>query len=563
MNKSKKKIKIGLIVDEDYISKYVYEINCWAKEQKNLEVSTLIVQKIKSDSKVSNIFKKIAIYIYANGVVKLFEKIGFFLIQKIELHFLKKTEKYKDHLANYFKLTSVEEVIEIKPIISKSGFVYRYSEKDVEKIKKNKLDILIRCGTGILRGDILNAAKHGIISFHHGNNNINRGGPAGFWEVFFRQDSTGFIIQKLKDELDGGGVLFRGSFPTQNYYLLNQAYLYTKSNVYMKKILKDLADYNTIKENHISLPYYNGLFKTPKLKIQIFYICKLFNEKILKKIYNSFPKKKYDQWGVAYQYSSWQNLVMWKGIKINNPSGHFLADPFVIKKENEHYCFVEDYDFAKGKGSISLYAINKNNVAKRYPDIIVEPFHMSYPYVFEFNSKYYLVPETSTNKDIRLYEAVEFPFKWKFYKKIFEDIDAADTTIFEYNKIWWLFTNIDPLNSGDHCSELSIFYSENPLSDCWVPHPKNPVICNSETARMGGIIIERNNIYRVSQKQGFSQYGKSSNINKIIILSKTEYLEELQIIIKPNFYKNIHGTHHLNSDGELTVYDFVKKSAIV
>ena len=35
------------------------------------------------------------------------------------------------------------------------------------------LDILIRGGNGILRGDILTVCQNGIISFHHANNEIN------------------------------------------------------------------------------------------------------------------------------------------------------------------------------------------------------------------------------------------------------------------------------------------------------------------------------------------------------------------------------------------------------
>ncbi len=49
-------------------------------------------------------------------------------------------------------------------------------------MKDLNCDVLIRCGKGILRGDILYAARHGILSFHHADNRINRGGPPGFWE---------------------------------------------------------------------------------------------------------------------------------------------------------------------------------------------------------------------------------------------------------------------------------------------------------------------------------------------------------------------------------------------
>ena len=63
---------------------------------------------------------------------------------------------------------------------SKSGFVLRYSEEDLELISSKNLDMLVRGCGAILRGRILEICKYGIISFHHGNNDLFRGGPPGF-----------------------------------------------------------------------------------------------------------------------------------------------------------------------------------------------------------------------------------------------------------------------------------------------------------------------------------------------------------------------------------------------
>ena len=131
----------------------------------------------------------------------------------------------------------------IKPLVSKSGVVFRYSNEDIEKIKNENLDILTRCGSGIQRGKILNIFTVGIISFHHADNYINRGGPPGFWEVYNKEKVTGFIIQILKDELDGGDVLVRGNIH-KILYLYNQAALYTKSNIFMHKAIESINENN-------------------------------------------------------------------------------------------------------------------------------------------------------------------------------------------------------------------------------------------------------------------------------------------------------------------------------
>jgi hypothetical protein len=552
------KLRIALIVDSNISSKYVYDLACWAKEQNDLEVSSLIIQKTQFSS--FGKYKRGIESLKKRGVACLLEQIGYSFLVKIEQVLLKRNLMHKDHFNQYNLFDYVNDIIDVEPIISKSGFVYRYSDNDIQNIKQKNIDVLIRCGSGILRGDILTIAKYGIISFHHADNKINRGGPPGFWEVFNREDSTGFTIQQLTDELDGGNVLFQGCIATSYYYLLNQANLYIKANFYMKKILSDLAATKKLPEKLDSFPYFNQLHKRPSLLIQFIYIFNLTNI-ILNKVTRRFLLKKHYRWGVAFKFTNWRNLVMWKAIKIKNPVNHFLADPFVISDNEKTYCFVEDYDYTLSRGCISLYELNETK-AIRHGEIISESFHMSYPYVFEYQSKFYMVPETCQNRDIRLYEAEDFPHKWKFSKTIFKDIDAADTTIFEKDGLWWLFTNIDPVNSGDHGVELFIFYSDNPLSEKWTSHPKNPVICNSLKARMGGIVFDNNFIYRVSQKQGFDMYGKASNISKIVHLSTTDYSEELEFTIEPNFFNNLEGTHHIHGNNNVTVFDFVEKSKL-
>jgi hypothetical protein len=552
------KLKIALIVDSNISSKYVFDLACWAKNQSNLEINSLIIQKrpFKSARK----FRRGIESLRKKRIITLLEQIGYQLLLKIDEILLSRNEIHKNHFKKYNLFDYVSEIIDVEPVISKSGFVYRYNDKDIKKIKNKNIDVLIRCGSGILRGDILTSTKYGIISFHHGNNKINRGGPAGFWEVFNKEDSTGFIIQQLTEELDGGDVLYQGNFRTKFHYLLNQANLYNKSNFYMKKILSDLATTQKLPKKFESFPYFNQLYKRPSLLVQFLYLYNLAIL-ILNKIIQKILLKKYLRWGVAFKFTNWRSLVMSKAIKIENPVNHYLADPFVISKNNKTYCFVEDFDYFLSRGCISLYELNEVK-ATRYGKIISEPFHMSYPYVFEYQSKFYMVPETCQNQDIRLYEAEEFPHKWKFLKTIFKDVDAADTTIFEKDGLWWLFTNIDPVKSGQHDSELFIFYSENPLSEKWTSHPKNPVICNSLTGRMGGIIFDKKIIYRVSQKQAFDKYGYATNINKILELSTTDYSEELEFTIKPNFFNYLDGTHHIHGNSNVTVFDFVKKSKL-
>jgi len=78
-----------------------------------------------------------------------------------------------------------------------------------KRIRSYHLDVLVRLGFRILRGGILQAARYGVWSYHHGDNKVNRGGPPGFWEVLEGHAVTGSILQRLNDELDNGTVLCR------------------------------------------------------------------------------------------------------------------------------------------------------------------------------------------------------------------------------------------------------------------------------------------------------------------------------------------------------------------
>jgi hypothetical protein len=96
------------------------------------------------------------------------------------------------------------------------GFVHRFPPDAVEKIRAANLDVLIRFGFNIIRGDILRAARYGVWSFHHGDNDAYRGGPAHFWELYEGSPLSGVILQVLSDDLDAGRVLAKGVFPTES-----------------------------------------------------------------------------------------------------------------------------------------------------------------------------------------------------------------------------------------------------------------------------------------------------------------------------------------------------------
>ena len=192
------KKRVGIIVDTTSVTKQISDLISLSKQSKNYEITALVINSFEHKNR--NLISQIYCYVRSRGLNKLLNNIVFKIVCKIESYVVKRSRKFR----NFYSKTKLDVrefvTVDVKPNISKSGLVYRYDGEDIERIKALNLDLLVRSGSGILRGDILDVCPNGIISFHHADNEINRGGPPGFWEVYERNPRTGFIIQRLKNE---------------------------------------------------------------------------------------------------------------------------------------------------------------------------------------------------------------------------------------------------------------------------------------------------------------------------------------------------------------------------
>jgi len=444
-----------------------------------------------------------------------------------------------------------KEVIYLSPIFSSSGLIVRYPSPDIDKIKSLKLDMIVRGNaTGIFTGGILKAAKEGIISFHHGDNRWNRGTPAGFWEVYLRKPLTGFIIQRLTEELDGGNVILRANIPTKRSYTENIINLYKMSYPYLERLIMQYAMKRQLPEQEEEVPYSGSLFQIPSIIQTIKYILQTIRLVLLLGM-NKYILGKRDRWEVAFVRCSWHNAVLRKGTRIKAPPNRFFADPFVVTENGRSICFVEDYSYKKRKGCITaIELIDKTNYQILGP-VIEENYHLSFPYIFTYHDRLYMIPETREANAIRLYRCIEFPLVWQYEKDILNGVNCVDTVVFFCKGKWWLVSN----NNG---IELVIYYSDNPISGHWISHEQNPLIIDSNISRNGGILgVSSQCPVRCRQKRDFNVYGASLTLARITQLSPSSFDEKEICQVLPDFFKNIKGCHHIHSNDIYTVYDYV------
>ena len=230
---------------------------------------------------------------------------------------------------------------------------------------------------------------------------------------------------------------------------------------------------------------------------------------------------------------------------------NFQADPFGIFQEKEEYILYEFYDSKKKKGNIKI----KSSINDKLDKIILEkPYHLSYPFLFQFENEWYCIPEQCQSNQLDLYKLDKSSRKLTFCKTLINEIAAVDPTILFYQDKWWLFCT-DSNNKGADL-RLNIYFANNPL-DNWFPHSLNPVKTDISSARPAGTPFFYNGkLIRPSQNSSKS-YGGSIIINEIVKLTTTEFLEIKLKQLNPNIFEGSYpdGIHTISSFGNCTLID--------
>src|SRR5205085_2757088 len=204
------------------------------------------------------------------------------------------------------------------------------------------------------------------------------------------------------------------------------------------------------------------------------------------------------------------------------------------------------------KGEIGL-AVSADGLDWTYSRIVLaESFHLSYPYVFEFDGDYYMIPETLQAQRIRLYKADCFPTRWLHVADLI-DGTFADPSIFRYGGKWWLFACSAPFAHD----VLRLFFADN-LCGPWLEHPQSPIIeRNPHLARPAGRVVSAHGrVIRYAQ-DCYPKYGTQVRAFEILELSFTSYREAESaqglVLLPGESGWNGQGMHHLdphlNADG--------------
>ncbi|MBT3455577.1 hypothetical protein HN446_00780 [bacterium] len=546
----KKKLRVGLLLDSFYVDAWQYRM---IEQVINQGCSNIVLAVINAKSKS----KKTII----SELRKKSHKIIYFLYSRFDRLFFKQSP---DAFAkkNLKELISDVSVINVVP--EQKKFADYINETDLKTIKESEVDILVRIGFRILKGEILTIARYGVWSYHHGDNKKNRGGPPGFWETVYNWDVTGCILQILNETLDGGIVIYRSYSRTDKVSVeRNKNNYFWKSASFLSRAIRRLhllgeeEFFEQVKSINNGLDFYSGkIFKTPKNLHALYVVAK----QAYKIIGWAISKILFvNQWFLLFLLGKKESLGFYKFKKIIPPKDRFWADPFVVEKDEKYFVFIEEFPYRTNKGHISVFDMTTKGAYTRPIKVLERPYHLSYPFVFWHDKKFYMVPESNDNNTIELYECVDFPYKWEHKTNLMEGVSAADTTLFFYEKKWWLFTAIEENQGSNHDDELFLYYSDSLFSKNWVSHPANPVVSDVRSARPAGKIFERDGIlYRPSQDCS-KCYGYGLNMNKITVLTEKKYEEKMVSYAHPKWSTEALGVHSFTYEKGLTMIDAFRR----
>jgi hypothetical protein len=463
--------------------------------------------------------------------------------------YLRMDERLRRDFATPFHPTNVQsllagaKVIDVLPL--RKGNVHRFNAADTAAIKRDSLDVILRFGFKILRGEILSAARYGVWSYHHGDNNEYRGGPAGFWEMYERNPLTGTILQVLTEDLGGGRVIYRSYGATRSFesLLVNRYLPYRKAIPFAARCLRRIYEHGPagMRPEAEAPAYTRRLYRTPRngqmLRFLMRVVCKMLIVRIQDRlgIHN-------DHWflAVARGVAPGPQLPG-KVVALHPPQGRFWADPMIGRSNGQAFMFFEDYDYSLRRAHISVVELDASGRVGVPRTALQADHHLSYPFVFEWRGAHFMIPETASVNAVRLYRAVEFPTRWEYVRDLLSDIDAVDATLCEHGGRWYLFTAVNEAG-GSSWDELFLFVADTPMGP-WAPHPMNPIVSDVRSARPGGPLFRRDGVlYRPGQNSA-KCYGHSLAVFEVTELTPDRYAERLAYRIEPDWLPNIYGCH--------------------
>jgi len=237
------------------------------------------------------------------------------------------------------------------------------------------------------------------------------------------------------------------------------------------------------------------------------------------------------------------------------PPFTFLADPFGWRDGEALYLFAEQYDYRTRHGVIERLRLGPDGAVAERRLALAEPWHLSYPFVFEGEGALWMLPEAHRSGALTLYRAHGALEDWRPECRIALDCVPVDASIVRREGRWWLLYS-PATSKATKLGHLHVAWADR-LTGPWTPHPGNPVRVDRASARPGGRPVEIGGRLMLPMQDCTATYGGAIRPLWIDRLDETGFAatagEALALPSSAGSYDA--GMHTLSACGDVTFLD--------
>lgn len=409
-------------------------------------------------------------------------------------------------------------------------------------VKALGLDIIVRLGMNLIRDPESLPARHGVLSFHHGDPRAFRGRPAGFYEILNHADSIGSMVQQLSTKLDSGTVRAFGQYRlTKHSYRRTLEYVYSQSASLLR-----LAVLNCLEGTTVDMDAHGKVFRLPTNTVVLRFLTIILWRKLRRLVFGLLFTRSWEiSWSNTTDIAGDHQLVeLSTRDRVAKPAGvSFIADPFILR-DGVIICEAMPRHGTQGK----LMIHDGQTWSELDTTFLDDTRHLSFPFVLHHEEKTYVLPEMAQYGQQELWEIGE-GLRVTDVQQLrgLEDQRLIDPVLFRSDDQWWLFAGV----SGSEADHLFL-WSSHSLEGVFVPHRKNPVVINPASARnAGGLITLNGQLFRLGQNN-CDEYGDGIAVHRVLELSHESYREKTIQTIKATGSR---GPHTLSTNGHLSIVD--------
>lgn len=421
------------------------------------------------------------------------------------------------------------------------------------------IDFLVRFGFGILSGEALTQPRLGVWSFHHGDPSQFRGMPPGVWEMIRGAPTTGAIVQRLSETLDGGAVLAMARMPTRHgSYTRQLSDLLLGSAPLLAHAAAQARHLGAVPD--IPVTELGPIYRKPQTADVLRLLVRMPLARLLGLLRVLVLQQ---HWRVVAMRGS-ARAVVDGGFDQRLPhsqsalsvlaeeAGAFAADPFLVRADEGDGAgfrlLVERFDWKSGKGHIATADMDAQGRFSPLSTIIETPGHLSYPLAMRGAEGLAIYPEATQDGVLRAYRLTPGASRADAFAEL--GTAVLDPTIFEHGGRWWMFYCGDTANTT-----LCLRHAPGPDGP-WVEHRANPVKIDVTNARPAGAVLTVGEMLVRPAQVCSPHYGYALMFNRIDTLNEDCFAETPVARILPAAtgpYR--HGVHTVAAAGDWLVFD--------